>query len=111
MKKILMAIILIMGFSIINNAEAQKTKFFYYPSSNVYYNPASGKYIYNKNGQWTTVKSLPAKNAINSRRVIVYSSSPQVWTNNSHHVTKYKAVKMKPMPPGQIKAKGKGPNK
>ena len=95
------------GFSIVNKTEAQKTKFYYYPSSNVYYNTASGKYIYNNNGQWTAVKSLPAKHAINSRKVIVYSSTPEVWTNNGSHIAKYKAVKMKPMSPGKIKARQK----
>jgi len=109
MKKISIVVFLIIGFSIVNKAEAQKTKFYYYPSSNVYYNTASGKYIYNNNGQWTMVKSLPAKKSLDPRRVIVYNNTPEVWTNNLSHVAKYKAVAIKPIPPGKIKPKA--PNK
>ena len=105
MKKILIVVVLIIAFSIVNKAEAQKTKFYYYPSSNVYYNTASGKYIYNNNGQWTAVKSLPAKKPLDPRRVIVYNNTPEVWTNNPSHVTKYKAVTMKSLPTGKIKPK------
>ena len=109
MKKILFLVFLMIGFSILNNAQAQKTKFYYYPSSNVYFNTASGKYIYNNNGQWTTVKSLPAKKPLDPHRVIVYNNTPEVWVNNPSHIKKYKTITMKPMPPGKIKAKT--PNK
>ena len=105
MKKILVAIFLLLGFLMVNKTEAQTTKFYYYPSSNVYLNTASGKYIYSDNGQWTTVKSLPAKKPLDPRRVIVYSNTPEVWKNNPSHVKKYKAVTMKPMPPGNSKPK------
>jgi len=105
MKKTLLAVILLMVLSLINNAQAQKTKFYYYPSSNVYFNTASGKYIYSNNGQWTMVKSLPAKKPLDPRRVIVYNNTPEVWANNPSHVAKYKAVAMKPNPAGKLKAR------
>ena len=105
MKKILIIVVLVIGFSSVNRAEAQKTKFYYYPSSNVYLNTASGKYVYNKDGQWTTVRSLPAKKLLDPRRVIVYNNTPEIWTNNPSHVVKYKAVTMKPFLAGKIKAR------
>ena len=86
------------------NAQTKKTKFYYYPSSNVYYNTASGKYIYNNSGTWTTVNTLPANIIIaHTPRVIVYNATPRVWENNGTHKTKYSAVKFKPVPPGQLK--------
>jgi hypothetical protein len=108
MKKVLIVFILIVGFALTNKLQAQKTKFYYYPSSNVYYNTTSGKYIYSNNGNWTTVNKLPARFAIaRTPGVIVYNSSPEVWNNNRTHITKYKAIKMKSVPPGQLKARAK----
>jgi hypothetical protein len=102
MKKIAF-LLLVIVFAYSGNAQTTKTKFYYYPSSNVYYNSASGKYIYNNNGNWVIAKTLPHGIAIaNSRRVIVYHSSAQVWENNTEHRTKYKPTKL---PPGQLKKK------
>ena len=111
MKRILIAFILIIGLSIINKLEAQTTKFYYYPASDVYFNTVSEEYIYNNNGRWTTVKTLPKDHAVDSKRVIVYSSSNQVWTNNGNHKAKYKAAKIKPVSPGKLKAINKRQNK
>lgn len=106
MKKLLQILFLMIGFAFANNAKAQKTKFYYYPSSNVYYNTASGKYIYSNNGKWTTVNALPARLSIaKTPRVIVYHTSPEVWMDNGNHQVKYKTVNMKPVPPGQLKAR------
>jgi hypothetical protein len=103
MKKLFLILFLLIGFAF---AKAQKTKFYYYPSSNVYYNTASGKYIYSNSGKWTTVNTLPARLSVaKTPRVIVYHASPEVWVDNSNHKTKYKTVNMKPVPPGQLKAK------
>ena len=105
MKKIVVLLsVIIIAFS--GNAQTKNTKFYYYPSSNVYYNTASGKYIYNNSGTWTTVKTLPSNFAIaRTPRVIVYNTNPRVWENNSVHQTKYKAIKYKPVPPGQLRRK------
>jgi hypothetical protein len=103
MKKIVVLLsVIIIAFS--SNAQTKNTKFYYYPSSNVYYNTASGKYIYNNSGTWTTVKTLPSNFAIaRTPRVIVYNANARVWENNSDHRAKYKAAKFKPIPPGQLK--------
>src|SRR5215216_3402047 len=103
MKKIFFLLLVIVG-SLNINAQAKKIKFYYYPSSNIYYNTSSGKYIYSNNGSWTTVNALPSNMAVaHTPRVIVYNTTPQVWENNKTHQVKYKAVKMKPIPPGQVK--------
>lgn len=105
MKKIVFFLLMIaLAFS--GEAQTTKTKFYYYPSSNVYYNTASGKYIYNNSGTWTTVNTLPSTIAIaKTPRVIVYTANPRVWESNSKHQAKYKAVKFKPVPPGQLRKK------
>ena len=107
MKKILLVLFTVIGFAIAGNAQTQKIKFYYFPSSNVYYNTASHKYIYNNSGKWTTVNSLPKGLAVaKTQRVIVYHSTPEVWADNNTHVVKYKTVKMKPVPPGQLRKMG-----
>ena len=103
MKKIAF-LLLVIAFAFSGNAQTKKTKFYYYPSSNVYYNTASGKYIYNNSGTWTTVTTLPSTIAIaRTPRVIVYNTTPRVWENNSNHQAKFKATKLRPVPPGQLK--------
>jgi hypothetical protein len=103
MKKIAF-LLLVMAFTFSGNAQTNKTKFYYYPSSNVYYNTASGKYIYNNSGTWTTVATLPSTLSIaRTPRVIVYNTNARVWENNSNHQAKFKAAKLKPVPPGQLK--------
>lgn len=105
MKKIAF-LLLIISLTFLGNAQTKKTKFYYYPSSNVYYNTASGKYIYNNSGTWTTVNTLPSNIIIaHTPRVIVYNATPRVWENNGSHKTKYNAAKFKPVPPGQLKTK------
>ena len=105
MKKITFLLLVVM-LAFAGNIQAQKTKFYYYPSSNVYYNTESGKYIYNNNGNWTAIDKLPPGIATaNTRRVIVYSNTAQAWQSNEEHKTKYKLAKLKPVPPGQLKKK------
>ena len=59
MKKILFLLILVTGFAF--SGLAQQLKFYYYPSSNIYYDVSKKKYIYPANGTWNTVTVLPAK--------------------------------------------------
>jgi hypothetical protein len=94
----------VIAFAFSGNAQTKKMKFYYYPSSNVYYNTASGKYIYNNSGTWTTVTTLPSTISIaRTPRVIVYNTTPRVWENNGNHKAKFKAAKLKRVPPGQLK--------
>ena len=97
-------LLMVVAFAFSTNAQTKQTKFYYYPSSNVYFNTASGKYIYNNSGKWTTVNTLPSTISITrTPRVIVYNATPRVWENNGNHQAKYKAAKFKPVPPGQLK--------
>ena len=108
MKKIIMALLFILGFALGNNVQAQHLRFYYYPKSNVYYDPAHKQYIYSSNGSWTTVQTLPASVTVKGdRRVVVYSQTPEVWQQNATHVEKYKNY-----PEGRaVGYKGTNPNK
>jgi hypothetical protein len=93
MKKIISILLVIFSLTAFKQADAQKLKFYYYPSTNVYYDVANRQYIYPDNGNWQTVKVLPTRILIsNTPRYVVYNSTPNVWVNNSIHVTKYKHV-------------------
>ena len=109
MKKILFAILFFFSLTSFKEAGAQKLKFYYYPSSNVYYNTVDNQYVYMNNGNWVNGTALPANiNVKNSRRVIVYNPNPKVWENNSVHVKKYKNN----YPNGKaVGYKGTNPNK
>ena len=94
MKKIFFLLILVTGFAF--SGLAQQLKFYYYPSSNIYYDVSKKKYIYPANGTWNTVTVLPAKVRVGpAPRVVVYHSSPQVWASNADHVKKYNPPKGK----------------
>ena len=105
MKKLGFFILLIIGFAFHSYGQAKKIKFYYYPSSNVYYNTASNKYVYNNNGKWITVNTLPGTTRIaNIQRMTVYNTTPQVWENNREHVAKSKIMKLKSAPSRHVKA-------
>ncbi len=83
--------------------ETQKITFYYYPSSNVYYNVSSGEYWYYDDVRttWTLVKTLPATIVVEKTpRYPVYYNGTDVWKENAAHVKKYKVKKN-----GDIKAK------
>jgi hypothetical protein len=106
MKKILFALLLIGAISI--KAGAQQLKFYYYPQRNVYYDVTHRHYIYSNNGTWTTVTALPSGMSVTgTRRVVVYNSGPQVWSQNAVHMKKYTHY-----PNGRaVGWKGRNPNK
>lgn len=90
-----------------------KHKFYYYPSSNVYYDATPGLYYYNSGNSWTGVKTLPPGFVVASGtpRYVVYHQGPDVWMDNKVHVVKYKEFKNKPMKVKQGKAHGKAKGK
>ena len=108
-KAIILGMVLIAGFSI--TAEAQKRSYYYYPSTNVYYDISGRQYVFNDGGTWATAKTLPSGITLvkGSPRVTVYHNGNDVWAGNSNHVVKYKnykAPKMKPAKGKSGKAKG-----
>lgn len=84
--------------------QAKQMRFYYYPGSNVYFNPTANNYWYwdDANSQWTSVTELPATvHLVKTNRVVVYRNDADIWKDNAEHVKKYKIKK-----DGTIKPKG-----
>ncbi|MEO6489589.1 MAG: hypothetical protein ABIO04_06585 [Ferruginibacter sp.] len=69
-------------------------KYFYYPSTNTYYNEASSEYIYydEPSATWLTVKKLPMTIVVEptaTKYPVTYTDN-DVWKENEAHKTKYK---------------------
>jgi hypothetical protein len=111
MKKILF-LILVCGTVITASAQTTDSvtttttthKYYYYPSSNVYFDEASGNYMYwdQSTSQWSTTQTLPATITIEkTTRYPIHYSGNDPWKNNLADMKKYKVkkngvVKMKP---------------
>lgn len=94
MKKFLVMLAVVFAIGI-KQASAQRLTFYYYPSSNIYYNVASHDYLYFDPGPatWVTVKALPPGIVLTRTRYTVYHNGPEVWRANANHKTKYKVKK------------------
>ena len=95
MKKIIVMLAVLFAIGV-KEASAQRISFYYYPSSNVYFNISTGNYIYYDPGvtTWVTVQRLPATIVVTrTPRYIVYYNGPEVWRDNGLHKGKYKAKK------------------
>jgi hypothetical protein len=95
MKKIVFALFILMSFAV--SAEAQKTtkkktKFYYYPTANVYYDVATSQYAYDSSGTWVYVQTLPTSIELgdNPAKYEVWHDTPDVWVDNKVHKVKYK---------------------
>lgn len=112
MKKIFLGLSLLMAGAFLTTAYAQasqnqnqtRVKFFYYPSSNIYYNESTSEYWYNSGNKWVLVKTLPGSIVIEEHpaKYTVYYNGADVWKDNDTHKTKYKIKK-----DGTIKVKPK----
>ena len=105
MKRIILALALLFALGSTTKLAAQETRvrFYYYPSTNVYYNPASDQYWYydDVSTTWTEVKTLPTTITLTKTpRYTVYYNGEDVWKDNATHMQKYKAKKN-----GTMKAK------
>ena len=108
MKKIIFGLVLLFSLGSATKLMAQETKtqqvkFYYYPSSNIYYNITSGEYWYydDVSATWTQVKTLPESITLTKTPVYtVYYNGEEVWKDNAAHMKKYKAKNN-----GTIKAK------
>lgn len=112
MKQFFAAVLLSIALFIGGQAEAQQLRFYYYPASNAYYDVANQKYIYPSGGTWVTRGALPSRLAVlGTDRVVVYSSTPQVWRYNTTHKAKYRG-KSAAAPQGKaVGYKGSNPHK
>ncbi|HEV8285790.1 MAG TPA: hypothetical protein VGQ09_15860 [Chitinophagaceae bacterium] len=105
MKRIILALALLFALGNTTKLAAQEAKirFYYYPSSNIYYNPATNEYWYydDVSTTWMEVKTLPTTITITKTpRYTVYYNGNDVWKDNAVHVQKYKVKK-----DGTMKAK------
>src|SRR5258705_13864439 len=102
MKKIILAIALLVAIGSTLTVSAQETRtvtttrvrYYYYPSSNVYFNPTNNEYWYYDDASttWMQVQSLPTTITLTKTpRYTVYYSGEDVWKDNSMHRKKYKA--------------------
>ena len=95
MKKLILALVLLisLGSAVEVNAQQAKVEYYYYPSSNVYFNPKTSDYVYldTTTTKWVTVKTLPANLTVsdNDKQVIYYNGTDP-WKNNSADQKKYK---------------------
>lgn len=112
MKQLFVAVFVMMALALGAKASAQQLKYYYYPSSNVYYDPLRKQYIYPSGSSWATGGALPSRVAVlGTDRVTVYSETPQVWRYNATHKAKYKG-KSATAPQGKaVGYKGSNPNK
>ena len=94
MKKIIFLLALAIGIQATGSLHAQRVKYYYYPSANVYYNPVTGQYVYYNNNTWTPVRTLPTTiRVVHTQRYIVYHNGPEIWMDNAEHMRKYKPMK------------------
>ncbi len=105
MKRIILALALLFALGSTTKIAAQETrvKFYYYPSTNIYYNPSTGEYWYynDLSTTWTEVKILPTTITFTKTpRYTVYYNGTDVWKDNTAHMQKYKVKKN-----GTMKAK------
>jgi hypothetical protein len=106
MKKIILGLVLLFALGSAMDANAQRVKYYYYPSTNVYYNTVSGDYWYydDPTTTWMTVKTLPTTIAVDDNdRYVIYYTGTDVYKQNMEHKKKYKVKKN-----GEIKEKPKG---
>lgn len=112
MKQFIAAVLLSMALVFGQQAEAQQLRYYYYPASNVYYDVANKTYIYPSGGTWVTRGALPSRLAVlGTDRVVVYSSTPQVWRYNATHKAKYKGRSAEAPRGKAVGYKGSHPNK
>jgi len=99
MKKIFLALALLFTIGTTMRVSAQQVQrqtFYYYPSSNIYYDVATGEYWYydEPTVKWVIVKTLPSTITLERAPIdTVYYNGPDVWKDNAEHQRKYKHKK------------------
>ncbi|KAA9035897.1 hypothetical protein FW778_20320 [Ginsengibacter hankyongi] len=95
MKKLIqgLVLVLLLGCAVQVKAQQTKVQYYYYPSSNVYYNPQTNEYWYKDTTttSWVTVKTLPANVTVSDNdKQVVYYNGTDPWKNNTADQKKYK---------------------
>ncbi len=101
MKKLIFGLLLL--FSVTTKLVAQEetgrttTKYWYYPSQNVYFNDVSGTYWFYDDAsvQWVESSRLPFTYTMNDKdpRYELYYKGTSVWKQNKQHKIKYNVKK------------------
>ena len=112
MKQLFATILMLVGLAQGPEASAQQLRYYYYPSSNVYYDVANNRYIVPSGSSWVTRSAASSRDMVlGGNRVTVYSETPEVWRYNDTHKAKYKG-KSAGAPYGKaVGYKGTNPNK
>src|SRR5258705_13130665 len=96
MKKIILGLALLIALGT-TSVNAQRVRYYYYPSTNVYYNPVTNEYWYydDPTTAWLTVRTLPTTVVVNknTRRYVVYHNNKDPWRENAMDKKKYKGRK------------------
>jgi hypothetical protein len=76
-----------------NNAGNQKFEFYYYPARNIYYDVAMKEYLYSLDGgtTWDSINiktNADVTSTLGTKRII-YSTTPEIWRDNSAHIQQY----------------------
>jgi hypothetical protein len=72
---------------------ADKTRYYYYPGDNIYYNVNTRQYIIMRNGKWVAAGRLPANVHLNpAGRVTLLYNGNNIYKYNAAHKSKYKVI-------------------
>jgi len=103
MKKILLAMMICVAALVASaqnsdtaNRNSSPHKYYYYPSSNVYFDQVSAKYWYwdNSTSQWKTTTTAPVGVILQKKdRYALNYSGDAPWKNNAADMKKYKTKK------------------
>lgn len=89
-----LAIVLVVTAAVVFSAKLfqKKYTFYYYPEWNAYYDVHYKNYIYSIDGgkTWDTITNS-SENVANTlgERIVLHSTSPEIWTENAVHRDKY----------------------
>jgi hypothetical protein len=114
MKKVMIALLLIVGSAGMQTASAQvkvninigsqpawgptgynHVDYYYFPDNNIYYDIVKAQYIFLRGGQWVFANSLPSSygrfDPYNTYKVVV--NEPNPYRNNKRDITRYSKYK------------------
>jgi hypothetical protein len=96
MKKffLIMLVVTATGLSVQAQTDSsRKSNYYYYPQSNVYFNPGTKNYSYydSSSMKWNTGQTLPSQYNINAQtpKSSINYSGTQIWSDNKQHQLQY----------------------
>ena len=101
MKKTTLLILIVMSIVFLQTASScntptqkQSFDFLYYPSKNVYYNPATKSYFYSLDGgkNWDSTRTDLANTSALGEGKSIHTTTAEVWKENDQHRKAYNGV-------------------